>query len=98
MNTYTVTFLDHDGDTCEVNQPALTAIGAVSAVHTGYGHLAWRPYRALGVTAWWIDTDTVFYGVAYSHQRTVSSVGYRVVNNGTPEFTGHLADTARGEG
>jgi len=84
MRCYTVTFLDNDGDVCEVDQAARSAIDAIAAVHTGYGHFAWRPYRALGVTAWWVDTDTVFYGVTYSHQRTVVSTKYRVVNNGRP--------------
>ena len=38
MRSYVVTFTDVDGDTCEVDQPARSAVDAVRSVHRGYGH------------------------------------------------------------
>lgn len=39
MRSYVVTF-SADGDTCEVDQPAPSAIEAVRTVNRAYGHLA----------------------------------------------------------
>jgi hypothetical protein len=48
MSSYIITFTDIDGDTCEVDQPARSAVDAVAAVHTVYGHFSapsWHGYR-----------------------------------------------------
>lgn len=42
MKSYVVTFESCDGDTCEVDQPARSAVDAVRAVHSGYGHFIGR--------------------------------------------------------
>lgn len=40
MKTYVVTFTSDGLDTCEVDQPGISAVDAVRAVHKGYGHIA----------------------------------------------------------
>lgn len=39
MRSYVVTFTSRDGDTCEIDQPARTAVAAVTAVHNYCGFL-----------------------------------------------------------
>lgn len=40
MKTYVVTFTSDGLDTCEVDQPGVSAVDAVRAVHKGYAHIA----------------------------------------------------------